>query len=78
MSATGGKGLLNGAGAMVAGTPSLSGLAEAMGVFYNLTGDVPCYEPTRQPPWAAIQPLCGFMMCREQPLLTPDSSHLTA
>jgi len=58
--------------------PSLSGLADAMGVFYNLTGDVGCFDPTLQPPWAAIQSLCGFMMCREQPysgFLASDGFH---
>ena len=50
-----------------AAPPSMGALADAMGIFYNLTGSVRCFDPATQPPWAAVRPLCGFMMCRDQP-----------
>lgn len=46
---------------------SMRGLSDAMAIFYNLTGEVRCFDPATQPRWAAIQPLCGFMECRDQP-----------
>ena len=59
-------------GATVGAAPSVTGLADAMGIFYNLTGDVACFDPMTQPPWAAVRPLCGLML---QGAAEPASPH---
>jgi len=45
------------------GSSLLPGLKSAMDIYYNLTGAVPCYDPSTQPPWAAIGDLMSFIDC---------------